>query len=141
MSATFAADGLGFSYPEDWTLEREEEENGWTVTVQSPGTAFALVRLDLELTEPSEVVEATLKALRDDYPDLEAETAMDLLAGEMAIGYDIEFFSLDMTVTCWMRSLYAGAGTVLVMCQFSDAEQEVAEPVLRALCASLYSED
>src|SRR5262249_4828013 len=46
MSRTFCKDGLVFTYPDDWTLEEEPDEFGWTATVQSPSTAFLMVRLD-----------------------------------------------------------------------------------------------
>jgi hypothetical protein len=137
MISDFSADGVSFSYPENWTLEREDGEDGWTVTVQGAGSAFALVRLDRTLPEPEEVAEATLEALRAEYPDLEAESANEMMFGEMAVGHDIGFFTLDLPVTCWTRCVYGGAGTVLLMCQFSDPEQEDAEPVLRAIAASL----
>ena len=58
----------------------------------------------------------------------------------MAVGHDIQFFSLDLTNTCWTRSFYSARGTVLVMCQTSDLELEKNEPVLRAICASLEAE-
>jgi hypothetical protein len=137
MVKQFRADGVSFSYPESWELTREEEEDGWTVTVQGPGSAFALVRLDRELPDPREVAEATLEALRSDYPNLDAESTVDMMSGEMAVGHDIQFFTLDFPVTCRTRSLYGSAGTVLLMCQYSDPEQEMAEPVLQALSASL----
>ena len=35
MPRDFAEDGVSFSYPDDWRLEREEAEDGWTVTVRS----------------------------------------------------------------------------------------------------------
>ena len=59
----------------------------------------------------------------------------------MARGHDISFFSLDLTNTCWTRSFYSGAGTVLVLCQANDLELDDYEPVLRAICASLEVEE
>src|SRR5919108_3056369 len=137
MPGEFNEDGVSFSYPESWRLEREEDEDGWTVTLQSPGTAFALLRLDRSMPPTEQVVQTTLDALREDYKELEAEPAIDMLAGEMAIGHDINFFSFDLSNTCWTRCLYAGAGTLLVMCQVADMEQAEYEPALRAICASL----
>jgi hypothetical protein len=63
------------------------------------------------------------------------------MAGQPAIGHDIRFTSLDLTNTCWTRSFYAGAGTVLVMCQLNDLDLEAYEQVLRAICASLQVDD
>jgi hypothetical protein len=136
----FNEDGLSFSYPEDWKLDREDDADGWTLSLQSPGTAFAMIRLDQELPTTEEVATTALEALKDDYPALEAQSAIDMLAGEMAIGHDVDFFSLDMATTCWTRSFYGAAGTVLVMCQVSDIDQETYEPALRGICASMRSE-
>ena len=58
----------------------------------------------------------------------------------MAVGHDIHFFSFDLTNTCWTRSLYSDAGTLLVMCQANDLELEDYEPVMRAICSSLQVE-
>jgi hypothetical protein len=140
MAAIFAEDGIRFRYPENWKLEREENETGWTVSVQSPGTAFFMICLRDDLPTPDELAETALAALREDYPELEADEHIDTLAGQMAVGHDIRFFSLDLTNTCWTRSFYSARGTVLVMCQTNDLELEKTEPVLRAICASLEAE-
>jgi hypothetical protein len=136
----FSEDGLSFSYPDDWQIVREPSDDGWTVTLQSPGTAFAVVRLDRDMPTTEEVAMAALEALKEDYPDLEAESVIDMLAGEMAIGHDFQFFSLDLATTCWTRSFYGPAGTVLVLCQVSDIDPESYEPALRGICASMRAE-
>jgi len=141
MSKQFSEDGLSFSYPDDWGLEHEVAENGWTVTLQSPGAAFAMIQLDRDLPEPQQMVQQARETLEGDYPSLEAESALETVAGEMAVGHDMEFFSLDMLNTCWTRSFYGAAGTVFVLCQASGADQEDYEGVLRALTASMRTED
>jgi hypothetical protein len=141
MSQQFQAEGISFRYPDNWRLEREDTEDGWTVLLQSPGTAFLTLTCDRIGPSTEEMAEATLEALRSDYPGLEASPKIDTLAGQMAIGHDIQFFSLDLTNTCWTRSLYSDAGTVLLLCQANDLELEEYEPVLRAICASLKVEE
>jgi hypothetical protein len=141
MSPPFHEDGISFVCPEGWSLEREPTDDGWTVTLQSPGTAFAMVRLDKSMPAVQDVAAATLEALRADYPELEADTAVETIAGEMAVGHDVEFFSLDLSVTAWTRCFYGLAGTVLVLCQVSGADDEEYEPALRAICASMRSEE
>ena len=39
----FHEDGLYFVYPENWKLEFEPGDEGWTAAVQSPGAAFMVV--------------------------------------------------------------------------------------------------
>jgi len=137
MSKHFFEDGISFSFPESWRLEREDNDDGWTVLLQSPGTAFLTVTFDSSMPLTEEMAGTALEAMRGEYTNLEAEPALESLGGQLAIGHDIEFFSFDLTNTCWTRSLYADAGTVLVMAQTSDLELDAYEPVLRAICASL----
>src|SRR5262249_50073296 len=125
--------------PENWRLEREEDDAGWTVSLQSPGTAFLMLCLREDMPTTDELADTALAALREEYPELEAEDCFESVAGQPAVGHDIQFFSLDLTNTCWTRSFYSSQGTVLLMCQTSDLEQS--EPVLRAICASLELEE
>jgi hypothetical protein len=141
MTQQYQADGISFRYPDDWQLDREENEDGWTVLLQSPGTAFMTLTCDHSSASTEEIARAALEALKADYPALEAQPQVDTLAGQMAIGHDIQFFSLDLTNTCWTRSIYSESGAVLVLCQTNDLELEEYEPVLRAICASLKVEE
>ena len=141
MVAEFEDAGIRFKYPENWKLEREDNEAGWTVSVQSPDTAFLVLYMREDMPSTDEMANTALAALREEYPDLEADDCVESLAGQPAVGHDIRFFSFDLTNTCWTRSFYSARGTVLVMCQFNDLEMEKNEPVLRAICASLEIED
>ena len=141
MIKHFNEDGVSFHYPADWTLEREDGEHGWTVSLQSPNTAFLMVCLRDDHPDTDQLVGAALETLKEDYPDLEADARTDTVAGQLAVGHDIRFFSLDLTNTCWTGSFYTARGTVLVLCQSSDLDLERSEPVLRAICASLQLED
>ena len=137
MAEQFKEGGIRFQYPENWRLEREDNDSGWTVSLQSPDTAFLMVCLREDMPTPDQMAGAALDALREEYPDLEAEDCVDSLAGQPAVGHDIRFFSFDLTNTCWTRSLYTDSGTLLVLCQANDLELEEYEPVLRAICSSL----
>ena len=137
----FVNDGISFNYPESWRLERQESDSGWTVSLQSPGTAFLMISLDEDMPSTEQMAEAALAALREEYPDLEADDCVDSLAGRPAIGHEIHFFSFDLTNTCWTRSFYSSRGTILVMCQSNDLELADHEPILKAICASLQVDD
>ena len=136
MATAFEDGGIRFRYPENWTLEREQSDTGWTVSLQSPQTAFVVVSCDGSMPSAEDVAQTTLEALQSEYPGLEADPAVDTLAGQMAVGHDIRFFSFDLTNTCWTRSFDSPDGTVLLLCQVSDIDADD-EPVLRAICKSL----
>lgn len=141
MVAVFDEEGIRFKYPTNWQLSREEGEDGWTVTVQSPHTAFMLLSVRRDVPAPEEIADAALEALREEYPDLEADDCIDSVAGQPALGHNIRFFSLDLTNSAWTRSFYSPLGTIFIMCQVNDLELETNEPVLRAICASLELDD
>jgi len=141
MAAKFDDGGIRFLYPENWRLEREDSEDGWTVMVQSPATAFVLISVNEEMPTTDDMLGATLDALKEDYKDLEYDACVDSIAGQPAVGHDIRFISLDLTNTCWTRCFYSAAGTILVLCQCNDLESDLHEPVLRAICVSLEVDD
>ena len=141
MPAEFHEAGIRLQYPENWEFSKEATEEGWTITIQSPETAFLMLTLREDSPGPEVLVETALAALREVYADLEADESVDTLAGQPAIGHDIRFFSLDLTNTCWTRSIEAVQGTILLMCQFNDLESEIHQAVLRAMCVSLEVEE
>lgn len=133
----FQEDGVRFQYPSNWTLTRENSDNGWTVAVQSLNSAFFVLTFDAEMPEVGTVAETVLEALRADYPGLEAEEAIESILGQPAVGHDIQFFTLDFTNTCVTRCFYAETGTVLVMWQATDLDIDAMLPVFQAIRASL----
>jgi hypothetical protein len=141
MAAQFHRDGIRFMYPENWQMDRQDTDAGWTVSVQSPGTAFLLVSYDADMPEADLMADTALEALRSEYPSLESDKAVESLAGQPAVGHDVQFFSFDLTNTGWLRSFYSGSGTVLVMWQANDLELDRVGPVLRAICASIQVEE
>jgi hypothetical protein len=141
MAASFQEDGIQFLYPENWELQREDNESGWAVSLQSPETAFLVLSLDTEMPEMEVMAQAAFDVLKNEYKDLEADDCLEAVAGQPAVGHNVRFFSLDLTNTCWIRSFYTSAGTVLVMWQCTDLELERHEPVLRAICSSLKVEE
>jgi hypothetical protein len=138
---TFARDGLRLVYPENWQLDDDRAEGGWTITVQSPGTAFVLLRQDNALPTCEDMVDEALAALRAEYKDLHAEPMLESLAGELAVGHDIEFVSLDVPTTCWTRSFYGPGGTVLMLGQVASVDADDYEQVLEAVRVSLQVEE
>jgi hypothetical protein len=137
MVAKFEADGIAFRYPENWSLERDEQETGWSVTVQSPETAFLILTFDTDGPDIGVIADAALETLRTEYPDLEADPAVESIAGQPAVGHDVRFFSFDLTNTAGIRAFRAENGTVLILWQYTDLEHDRSEPVLRAIRASI----
>jgi hypothetical protein len=141
MPAVFEQDGIRFLYPENWSIERGDHQSGWSVTVQSADTAFFTLSYHTGERDMAAVADSALEALREEYPVLEADSALATLAGQPAVGHDVRFYSLDLTNTAWIRSFACEEGCVLVLCQINDLELDRNGPVLKAICASLEIDD
>jgi hypothetical protein len=138
MPKKFHEGSLSLQYPDSWAMERQDSDTGWTVTLQSPGTAFLTLTLDNDYPEADHMADTALEAMRAVYPQLEADESAEQVAGKWAVGHDMTFISFDLTNTCWTRSFDTPDGTALLLCQATDHELPQQEPVLRAICASLH---
>jgi hypothetical protein len=141
MSQTFERDGIRFTYPKGWVLETETEEGAWTASLQGPGTAFLVFSYLPGVDDPSELVETAVEGLRADYPELDAEDAVDTLAGQPAIGADVSFVHFDLINTCWVRAVPARDGALLVLAQCTDEELADLGDALKDVMASLSVEE
>jgi hypothetical protein len=138
----FDRDEIRFQYPADWEIEIEEEEDqmGWTVSVASPDSAFLVIAYRVD-EEPSRLVEAALESLREDFQDLDAQPTMETLNKQPAFGYNIEFITLDLTNTAWLRGVDGPEGGILIMGQMTDQDRPMYEQPLRDILDSLSWEE
>jgi hypothetical protein len=138
---TFDRDGITFRYPENWRVEAEEGEGGWSVTLTSPQTAFAIISLRPDARDPADLADQTFDAIKSEYKELDADNAVQTIAGQVAIGHDIDFMTVDTATECRTRCLNTTAGPLLVICQTSEHDREQYDPILRAIVASLTVEE
>lgn len=141
MTEVFERDGVRFRHPGGWEIEVEEEGESWTASLQGPGTAFLVVSFVPEVEDPGDLVDAAVTGLKDDYPELEAEDAVDTLAGQPALGADVRFVHFDLTNTCWIRAVPAADGAILILAQCTDEELDDQGEVLKTVMASLTVEE
>jgi hypothetical protein len=136
--AEFSQSGISFQYPTNWRVETDStSDNEWTVSVCSPGTAFILLSLRPDARDPADLADQTLDALKTEYKELDAENRVETIAGQAAIGHDIDFLTVDTAIICRTRCLETASGPLLIMAQLSEYDRAQNDPVLRAIVASL----
>jgi len=140
IAVRFERGGVSFQYPENWQILPEPYDLGWSVTVQSPGTAFLTLTCDESNPGIGELADAALSAIKDEFKQLDVSPFSGTVAGLPAIGHDVEFFSFDLTNTCFIRAFSAMQGTILILAEANDLE-ETQMKVLHAICASVKLED
>ena len=142
MTGIYDDHGIRFEYPDTWEVDVSDDGPRTSITVQSPdGPAFALVSVDESRPDPSEVADEALGALREEYPGLDAEPAYEALAGQAAVGHDVEFISLDVPNLCVVRCAITPRRTVFLLAQWSDIEGEEVADALSTLRRSLEETD
>lgn len=138
ITRIYEGHGVRFAYPADWELAESDEGEAATIEVQAPGgLAFALVRADETAPDPADVADEVLEAMREEYPDLDVAPALETIAGHHATGYDVEFFSLDITNSATIRCFRTAERTVLVFGQWSDIGDDVLPDFIRAVSRSV----
>jgi hypothetical protein len=140
MAAVFDKLGIRFLYPENWTLDESEALAGnQVVTVYSPGGAFWSVMIHPADATPTKLAATALKAMRQQYDELDAEEVHENVAGHDLVGHDMNFYCLDLTNTAQVRSYLTPEAAYVVLCQADDREFAEIEAVFRAITMSLLS--
>ncbi len=135
---TYEDHGVRFQYPLDWELEETEDGDATTIEVQDPGgLGFALVRTDESCPDPAGVADEVLEAMRVEYPELDVTPALESRNGHHATGYDIAFFSLDITNAAAIRSYRTESRTVLLFGQWSDMGDDELPAMIRRVLLSV----
>lgn len=138
MPALFDQFGIRFEFPENWDVDAPAEAAGdVSITVSSPETAFWSLTRYHDTVNPTELLEQVLAAMKDEYALLEFDTAADKFEDQSMVGYDINFFYLDLSNTAWFRGFQREGITYLLLCQAEDREMERVRPVLQAMTVSL----
>ncbi len=140
MPAEFKKLGIAFQYPENWTLDVQDAMAGQrSVTVYSPGGGFWAVSVHPHSADPEGLAKAAVKAMQEEYDSLESCEVSQRVSGHELVGYDLNFFYLDLTNTASIRCLCSGRATYAVFCQAEDHEFDRVHAVFDAMTTSLLS--
>jgi hypothetical protein len=129
--------GLAFDYPDNWSVDISDSGGRHAaVTVQSPEGAFWSVSGHAPGGDASELAAAVLGQMTDEYRELDSEAAEDEVAAHRLLGYDMNFYCLDLTNTAHVRTLETPAAIYLLFCQAEDRDWDRLAPVFAAMTAS-----
>ena len=141
MPAEYSKMGARFSYPENWTLDTDElNEKGNSITVYSPGGGFWSLGVHPAGTNAGQLAAEALEAMGEEYEHLESREISETNAEDILVGYDLNFFYLDLTSTAKIRCVSRSGATYAIFCQAEDREFEQIGEVFRAITASLLYE-
>jgi hypothetical protein len=138
MAALYDKLGISFLYPENWTLDESEAlEGNQVVSVYSPGGSFWSIMIHPPGTAPEKLAATALKAMRQQYDNLDADEVRETIGGQDLVGYDMNFYCLDLTNTAQVRSYDTPDSAYVIFCQADDREFAEIEEIFRAITTSL----
>jgi hypothetical protein len=138
MTACYDKSGIRFLYPENWQITDEEvSRDGFSLSVQSPESAFWSLNVYESERDPGSLVDAVLKSMEGEYEGIESSALKERFGEIESLGYDMCFYCLDFVVDSRVLAARALGRTVLILWQAEDREFDRLEPVFRAMTLSL----
>jgi len=140
MPTEFNKLGISFLFPDNWTLDEEDALAGRkSVTVYSPGGAFWSISVHPRSADPARLAKAAVEAMKEEYEDLESGLSQETIAGCELLGYDLNFYCLDLTNTASVRCFRTDRATYSIFFQAEDREFEAVRAVFLAMTTSFLS--
>jgi hypothetical protein len=137
MPQTYDKLGVHFLYPDNWQVTDEQaSESPYAVTLQTPQGGLWVLQVHLE-GDPMELAAEGLKTMREEYPELEADSIVDQVEGLDVVGFEMRFYYLDFVAMATIVSFRRGDQILVVLCQAEDRDFTQLEPIFRAILVSL----
>lgn len=137
--------GYKFLYPENWFLEENEmETDEGSITLNSPSGAFWTLLVRPFGFNPDQLAEDVLKTMFKEYQDIEYERISRTIAGFTLLGYEMNFYFLDLTNTAVVLTfadesrsfaIFHQAGDQMVIC--TEEQPFTNDQVFDAITTSL----
>lgn len=138
MPGTYEKLGIRFQYPESWRVDEAEALAGeQSVAVYSPEGAFWSVMIHAPTQDLQSLADAALETMKQVYDELDAEAVAETMSHVPLVGYDINFYCLDLTNTAQVRACRTPAAAYLILCQADDREYAQVAGVFQAITHSL----
>jgi len=142
MPALFNKFGIHFQYPENWTLETDSSApDRQSISVYSPGGGFWTVAVAPRDSNPAQLAQTALDTIKGEYDELDSEQIQESIGEVDLVGFDVNFYCLDLTNTTWIRAGRTHRAAYLLICQAEDREFDQISQVFRAMTTSLLASD
>ena len=141
MDEFYSGHGIRFSYPPFWDVSEDRSDDQISISVESPGTSFWTITLFLQNPSPEHVLRTAVAAFQDEYEELDTYPAEATIARRRASGMNLEFVSLELINSAYLRAFRTGRYTILVMYQGTDHELEDTRAMLEEMTASLQCDE
>ena len=137
MDQVYDAHGIRFQFPDDWEVTEQRRGTEIWISAESPYTAFWCLGLFPDRPHAEHVIESALESFCDEYDDLDIYPSDAQQSDARTVARDLEFVSMDLINSAFLRAFETEAFTALVLFQANDAELEETRPIFEKMCRSL----
>ncbi len=137
MPQTYRHLGVHFLYPDNWRITDEQATTPpFSVALETPQGGLWLLQIHRD-GDPHELAAEALATMRQEYPQLEADSLVDQLEGHDLTGFEMRFYYLDFVIMARIVSVRRGDQTLVVLCQAEDRDFTRLDPIFQAILVSL----
>lgn len=140
LMAVYAEHGVRFEYPDGWELSHEYDDDDFTVTVESEGTAFWMLSVLSGRPAAEDVVVAALESFKTEYDSVDVSESAERICLLPTVATEVDFYELEMVNRASLRACETDSTTIFVLSQMADTECEEVGPQLKAISDSLMYE-
>ena len=134
----FEHENVRFQFPENWTVQEQTAElRQLAVTVESPNGSFWSLQCLGPEVHPQHAADQALEAIEAEYDPLESTAIQDEFSGLAMLGYEVDFYCLDLVIEAQIRSFVAEGETYLLLFQAENRDFSELQPVFSAITLSL----
>ncbi|MFN0197173.1 MAG: hypothetical protein ACKVT0_10525 [Planctomycetaceae bacterium] len=143
MYETYVGHGVRFRYPGLWAISETRQSHEVMIQVESGGTSFWSLTLLFDAPAPVDVIESVAEVFREEYEELDIYPVPFAVSADLksqtraASGCDIEFVSLEMVNSAFIRCFQTPRLTGVVLYQGTDHELLETRDQLEAITRSL----
>ena len=151
MPGTYTGCGVTLMYPDNWTINEQVDGppgEPSTVTIETPEGAFFSISRYPSATNPQEVIDRAVEAMREEYREHQMEVeqcgALSSNPGATAIvnelleaGADISFYFLDLLITVRLLAIVHQGDVLLIQLQGESRDFDKQELVFSAMMQSM----
>jgi len=138
MPAVYEKHGLQFQYPENWRLQENAPDRlPHEITLETPQGGFWSLSVYPLQADLNQLCQESLQEFQRQYETCESIQFAGKFAGQMAYGWDLSFFCLDLVIDAKIRCFHTPSFACLLLTQAETREFEQLECVFDAVSTSL----
>ena len=137
MTQVYQNHGVRFVYPDDWTIAEEAGDGAVSLTVSSPETSFWSMWLLSDRPDPPTMLASAIDVFEDEYDNVDLYRTEGEICEYPALNCDVEFVSMELINSAFVRAFRTGRFSVLILFQGTDHELKQTRAELDAITDSL----